>query len=32
MQADPGRAIPADEVFAEVRAHHFGRLKTRHSS
>ena len=28
-QADPGRAIPADQVFAEVRAHHAGRLKDR---
>lgn len=27
MQADPGRAIPADEVFAAVRAHHADRVK-----
>ena len=27
MQADPGRAIPADRVFAELRDLHAGRLK-----
>ncbi len=27
MQADPGRSIPADEVFAEVRALHAARMK-----
>jgi antitoxin ParD1/3/4 len=29
MQADPERAIPADEVFAEVRELHAQRQKTR---
>jgi antitoxin ParD1/3/4 len=24
---DPGQPIPADQVFAELRAHHAGRLK-----
>jgi antitoxin ParD1/3/4 len=27
MQADPGRAIPAEKVFAEIRALHAQRLK-----
>ena len=27
MQADPGRGIPADQVFAEIRALHAQRLK-----
>jgi len=27
MQADPGRAISADQVFATVRARHAERLK-----
>ncbi len=27
MQADPGRAIPADQVLAALRAHHADRLK-----
>lgn len=27
MQAEPGRAIPADQVFAELRARHAARLK-----
>lgn len=27
MQADPGRAIPADQVMATIRAHHAARLK-----
>lgn len=29
MQADPSRAIPADQVFAAIRAHHAARLKRR---
>lgn len=29
MQADPARAIPADQVFQTVRAHHAKLLKTR---
>lgn len=29
MAADPGRAIPADEVLASIRAHHAARLKRR---
>ncbi len=28
MQADPGRAIPADQVFDDIRALHAERLKT----
>jgi antitoxin ParD1/3/4 len=28
MQADPGRAVPAKEVFDMIRAHHAKRLKT----
>jgi antitoxin ParD1/3/4 len=27
MQADPGRGIPAADVFASLRAHHADRLK-----
>lgn len=27
MQADPGRGIPAEQVFAEIRALHVQRLK-----
>ncbi len=27
MQADPGRGIPARDVFASIRAHHADRLK-----
>jgi antitoxin ParD1/3/4 len=27
MQADPGRGIPAKDVFASIRAHHADRLK-----
>jgi antitoxin ParD1/3/4 len=27
MQADPGRAIPGDQVFATIRARHADRLK-----
>lgn len=27
MQADPGRAIPAESVFDEIRALHRGRVK-----
>jgi len=27
MQADPGRAVPADEVLAALRTHHAHRLK-----
>ena len=27
MKADPGRGIDADDVFAEVRARHAGKLK-----
>ena len=27
MQTDPGRGIPADKVFAEIRALHAQRLK-----
>jgi antitoxin ParD1/3/4 len=27
MQADPGRAIPAEQVFRRLRAHHGKRLK-----
>ena len=26
-QADPGRAIPAEEVFAEIRHHHAVRMR-----
>jgi antitoxin ParD1/3/4 len=29
MKANPGRAIPADQVFSTIRAHHAARLKTR---
>lgn len=29
MQADPSRAIPADQVFDGVRAHHTKRLKAK---
>ena len=29
MQADPGRAIPADQVFATVRARHADRMRKR---
>ena len=29
MAADPGRGIPADAVFAEIRAHHAKHLKDR---
>lgn len=29
MQADPTRAIPAQQVFNEIRAHHAERTKTR---
>jgi hypothetical protein len=28
MQADPGRAVPAAEVFAEIRAMHAKRSRT----
>ena len=31
MEADPGRAIPAEQVFAEIRALHEERLKNRRS-
>ena len=27
MQADPDRGIPAETVFAEIRAHHAAHLK-----
>ncbi|TCS11969.1 type II toxin-antitoxin system ParD family antitoxin [Caulobacter sp. BK020] len=27
IQADPGRGIPATDVFASIRAHHANRLK-----
>ena len=27
MKSDPGRAIPADQVFATIRARHAGRVK-----
>ncbi len=27
MQANPGRAIPADEVLANIRTHHAERMK-----
>jgi antitoxin ParD1/3/4 len=27
MQSDPGRALPADQVFATIRARHADRLK-----
>ena len=27
MQADPGRGVPAKDVFASIRAHHADRLK-----
>ena len=29
MQSDPGRAIPAEQVFAAIRARHADRLKRR---
>ena len=29
MKADPSRSIPAEDVFAVVRAHHAARLKDR---
>ncbi len=29
LEADPGRAIPADEVFAAVRARHGARKSTK---
>lgn len=29
MKADPSRGIPADDVFAAVRAHHAARFKDR---
>jgi antitoxin ParD1/3/4 len=29
MQSDPGRAIPAEQVFANIRARHADRLKRR---
>ena len=29
MQSDPGRAIPAEQVFATIRARHADRLKKR---
>lgn len=29
MEVDPGRAIPAEQVFATVRAHHADRPKKR---
>lgn len=29
MQADPSRAIPIEDVFAEIRAHHEQRLRDR---
>ncbi|MBW4092339.1 MAG: type II toxin-antitoxin system ParD family antitoxin [Proteobacteria bacterium] len=32
MQADPSRAIPADEVFQTLRAHHARRLGARRSA
>jgi antitoxin ParD1/3/4 len=28
MKADPSRGIPAEEVFAQIRAHHAERLKS----
>jgi antitoxin ParD1/3/4 len=27
MRADPGRAVTIEDAFAEIRAHHAGRLK-----
>ena len=29
MQSDPGRAVPAEQVFATIRARHADRLKRR---
>jgi antitoxin ParD1/3/4 len=32
MQAEPGRAIPADQVFATIRARHTDRVKKQRES